>query len=571
MNKLYRSDCKQVLEQLIADGVRVDLIYLDPPFNSNRAYNIIYDRSSIDAQSKAFDDTWRYTTQTARMLKDFEAHLEGSEDISPAVKSFLRTWINTLAPGDSQDERMIAYLIYMIDRFILMKKLLKNTGSFYLHCDPTASHYLKVLLDGIFGKENFKNEIVWRRTYAHNDPKRMGRNTDRLLFYTKSKEHNFYVQHTPYEESYIKKHFRHKDERGGYQSVILTAPRPNAQDPSWRGYHPAQSGRHWSIPKRIVEQLVGKERAQQMSVTERLDLLYENNYIVFSKNDIPRFKEYLHDMPGVPLQECWTDIGPIAARAQERLGYPTQKPLALLERIIACSTKEEDLVLDPFCGCGTTIEAAIKLKRNWIGIDISGEAVDITAKRRIAQYETDSKYAEYAAYEKVEGAPDTRREYERLKPFEKQDWLVRQLQGQPNPRKSGDQGVDGELRIHLGYKKEGRKNADRWGLLIFSVKTGKQCSPELVRELRGTMHSQGADMGVLILDKEPTPGMEDEAQKAGRLAYSIKPKHPPERYPRLQIITTNDIFDRRTMVRPPSIKEVMLHREHHDSRLFAEQ
>ena len=538
MNNIYRSDCKQVLERCIEEGTKVDLIYLDPPFNSNRAYNIIYDRAAADAQDKAFDDTWSYTPQAVRMLQDFELYLETADELSPVVKAFLSTWIRTIDTSDTSDKKMVAYLIYMTERLVLMHKVLRPSGSLYLHCDPTASHYLKVLMDGIFGKNNFRNEIIWkRRQEKHNlAQKHMGKMHDTILYYAKSSEHIYKIGYTDYDPKYLATHYKHKDNRGVYRSLPATNESGGNKPYTFMGIR-----RAWRF------------------AAERMQDLHNQGLLTQSTSGGPfYYKKYLKDAKGVPLQDIWDDISP--ARGKEYLGYKTQKPIELLERIIKSSTNEGDLVLDPFCGCGTTIEAAIKLKRNWIGIDISGDAVDLTIHKRIEKYGLRCK--------PVEGAPDTRKEYERLSPYEKQDWLIRQLQGQPNSRKSGDQGVDGEMRIHIGYKKEEKKQTDLWGRIIFSVKTGKQCTPSLVRELSGTMRSQKAEMGVLILDKEPTPGMETEADKSGTLPYQLREDQPKDYFPCLQIITTDDIFDRRTVVRPPSIREIMLHRQHAQGKLL---
>ena len=541
-----------MLQRLIEQGTKVDLIYLDPPFNSNRAYNIIYDSRAADAQDKAFDDTWRYTSQIEQMLLDFEAHLEAEEALSAVVKAFLRTWIGNLQASDTTDKKMIAYLIYMTERLVLMHKVLRSTGSLYLHCDPTASHYLKVLLDGIFGKQNFRNEITWQRYATHSLSEREYNNiTDILLFYSKEKGRNTFSH--PYRASTkeeIQERFKHIEAETGrrFQHVALEQ-QSNA----------SSAGELRHIQGKTVTSEIGWRWTQETFDTR----LKDNPYLIhWTKNGRPRYKIYADEYKGEPTGNMWTskDVKYLTSGSKERLGYKTQKPLALLKRIIAASSQEGDLVLDPFCGCGTTIEAAIQLKRNWMGIDISGDAIDLTISKRIRRY--------HIEYEKVEGAPDTRKEYERLSPYEKQDWLVRQLQGQPSLRKSGDQGVDGELRIHIGFKKEAKKQVDRWGRLLFSVKTGKQCTPSLVRELRGTISAQKAEMGVLILDQEPTLGMEQEADKAGELAYYFREDLPPDKLPRLQIITTDDIFDGRTVVRPPSIKEIMLHRQHAQARLL---
>ena len=234
------------------------------------------------------------------------------------------------------------------------------------------------------------------------------------------------------------------------------------------------------------------------------------------------------------------------------MGYPTQKPVALMERIIGASTGEDAVVFDPFCGCGTTIEAAERLGRRWIGIDISGDAVD-QIKDRLA----DIGVFEPEHYETHEGSPDTMAEYQRLNPYEKQEWLIRRCGGLPNPRKSGDRGIDGDMTFHMGTDKDG---VDIWGRLIFSVKTGKQRSPAHVRELRGAMKNERAQMGVLILDGDPTLGMEQAAASAGRFVYQPILNMPPKEYDKVQIVTAYEIIDGARADHPPTIQEVKEYR-----------
>ncbi len=292
---------------------------------------------------------------------------------------FLVNFIRSISKMHSK--AMMAYITYMTQRLLEMHRVLKTTGSLYLHVDPTASHYLKIVLDQLFGKDNFKNEIAWKRTFAHNDPNQFGRNKDIILFYVKSKDYTYNKVYIDYSQEYKAKFFTKTDARGRYQLVTLTGAGTNLNDKEWKGWHPAKSGRHWSVPKRIVNKLVEIKKAESMTINERLDLLYENDYIVFSKNGTPRFKSYLNDLPGTPAQEIWTDINPISSHSKERTGYLTQKPLALLHRIIKASSSAGDIVLDPFCGCATTCVAAQQLGRRWIGIDIEAKAASLLVER----------------------------------------------------------------------------------------------------------------------------------------------------------------------------------------------
>ncbi|MCL5772307.1 MAG: restriction endonuclease [Actinobacteria bacterium] len=367
----------------------IDLIYLDPPFFSNKQYEVIFNDGE---EIRSFEDRW-----------------QGG--------------INH-------------YIEWMKERVFELHRILKDTGSFYLHCDSHASHYLKITCDEIFRYSNFKNDIIWKRTHAHNDPRRFGRNTDHILFYTKSKNYIFNPIYIAYDEKYIENFFKNEDSKGRYQSVVLTGPKVSEgeSDIEWRGYKPSQSGRSWSVPKRIVNSLVGKENAEKMGISERLDLLYENGYIVISSNGIPRFKQYLNDMEGAVAQEVWDDIPPISSQSNERFGYPTQKPETLMERIIKASSNKDDLILDPFCGCGTTIAVAQKLQRKWIGIDVSPAACKLMKNR----VEKNS-----ARGVKIIGLPVNIVDLKELPPFEFQNWCIGALGGTVNFKKVGDMGIDG--------------------------------------------------------------------------------------------------------------------------------
>ncbi len=362
-NTLYTNDNLYILNGMNSESI--DLIYLDPPFNSKRTYSAPIGSKSAGA---SFKDMWSWEDVN-------EFYLEKMFTDYPFLVSFIQ------AIEGIHGKAMMSYITYMTQRIIEMHRILKLTGSLYLHCDPTASHYLKIVLDRIFGKDNFRNEIVWKRTYAHNDPKQFGRNRDTIFFYTKSKKYTYNKIYTDYTEEYKSNFFKFKDTKGIYRLVTLTGPKTNPNDKEWKGWHPASSGRSWSVPKRIVNKLVSEEKAKTMSVNARLNLLYDNNYIVFSKNGVPSFKSYLKDLPGTPAQEIWTDINPISSHSKERTGYPTQKPLALMHRIIKASSNEGDVVLDPFCGCATTCVASQQLNRQWIGIDIEAQAASVLITR----------------------------------------------------------------------------------------------------------------------------------------------------------------------------------------------
>ena len=342
----------------------IDLIYLDPPFNKKKTFTAPIGSSAEGAE---FSDIFKEKDVKEDWLKDIKEDHYPIHELLSAVKNI-----------EGRKSYNFCYLAYMAIRLMECHRVLKDTGSLYLHCDPTMSHYLKLMLDCIFGEKNFKNELIWKRTFAHNDPKKFGRNRDAILFYVKTQAYFFNSVLVAYDQSYIDNFFRYEDKRGPYRLVTLTGPKVNPNDEEYKGYSPADSGRSWSIPQRIIAKLTNK---QDLSTLEKLDLMEKNDYIVFSQNGVPSFKSYLEDLEGAAVQEVWTDIPPVSAHAKERTGYPTQKPMALLERIIKASSKQGDIVLDPFCGCATTCVASEKLKRKWIGIDVSVKAYELVKER----------------------------------------------------------------------------------------------------------------------------------------------------------------------------------------------
>ena len=353
------------------DTESVDLIYLDPPFNSNRNYAAPI---GSDAAGAAFKDTWT--------LSDVDNAWHGEiADREPALYQAIHAAELTHGKG------MKSYLIMMAVRLLEMKRVLKKTGSIYLHCDPTASHYLKGLLDAVFGKDNFRNEIVWQRTNTHSLGKQFGRVHDTILFYSKSKQkiwNDVYIEHDP---EYLKKAYRHQDERGFFQVGDLTAGSVTEKGESgqpWRGIDPSLVGRNWSTPQKSAwpEGVKPPDNYEKLSVHEKLEALDAAGLIYWPpKGRVPRFKRYLSTSQGRRVHDVITDINPVASKSKERVGYPTQKPIALLERIIKASSNQGDLVLDPFCGCATTCVAAERLQRHWIGIDLSPRAVDLVRVR----------------------------------------------------------------------------------------------------------------------------------------------------------------------------------------------
>ena len=450
--------------------------------------------------------------------------------------------------------QMMAYLVMMTARLVELRRVLKPTGSLYLHCDPTASHYLKIVLDAIFGVEHFRNEITWKRTWAHNDPKRYGRITDAIFLYTKGSAFIWNTQYTSYSEEYVKKFFRFEDERGQFRTVTLTGPKVSSGDSgsTWRGYSPTSSGRSWSVPKRIVKNLAGEE-ALSWTVKERLDLLDEHGYIYWPpKGSVPHFKQYLHEMPGVPVQNLWIDIDRISPHAKERLGYPTQKPVALLERIIRASSNPGDIVLDPFCGCGTAIAAAHKLGRRWTGIDITHLSIALQ-KYRLADtfelvsgtdYEVIGEPATVAAARALahDSANEGRYQFEwwalslvRAKPLGGQT-------GSRKGKKGADQGIDGIIN----FLDEDDKNRKKPQKVIIQVKSGQVKAGD-IRDLKGTAEREQAAIAVFITLEKPTRAMQKEALAAGFYESPLW----NQRYRKLQILTIGDLFDGASIAMPP--------------------
>jgi adenine specific DNA methylase Mod len=329
VNRLYFGDNLEVLDEHVADE-SVDLVYLDPPFNSNRNYSVIFGRNRAAdesaAQIQAFEDTWRWTHATEVLIGDL------SNTAPERVGDALSAYYTLLGESEA-----LAYLANMTPRLLQLHRVLKPTGTLFLHCDPTMSHYLKVLLDAIFDARNFQNEISWKRFSGKNDSKRFGRSHDVILFYSKSKNFKWNIQYGPFEEDYVEENYRFIEPETGrqYRQGDLTAAKPGGDvSYEWHGARP-YNGRFWAFSR------------------ENMDKMFEDGRIEFRSTGMPVYKRYLDEQPGVPLQDIWTDLR-LHSGSKERLGYPTQKPISLLERIIASTTDEGDLVLDPFCGCGTT-------------------------------------------------------------------------------------------------------------------------------------------------------------------------------------------------------------------------
>ncbi|MFA5065823.1 MAG: site-specific DNA-methyltransferase [Dehalococcoidia bacterium] len=508
-NILYYGDNLKILREHIHDS-SVDLVYLDPPFNSKATYNVLFKEPTgkpSEAQITAFEDTWRWGIESERTLLE----INNSKLLPPSTKDLMNLLSSSLGRND-----MMAYLVMMCIRLVELRRVLKETGSIYLHCDPTASHYLKLLMDTIFLPENFRTEIIWKRSSAHSDTKQgrrqHGRIHDVLLFYTKGQDWIWNPIYAEYDPGYVEQFYKYVEPETGrrYRLGDLTGPGGAAKgNPS---YDVMGVTRYWRYSRERMEELIKEGRIVQSS-----------------PGTVPAYKRYLDEMLGVPLQDVWTDIGPIAAQAAERLGYPTQKPSALLERIIQASSNEGDVVLDPFCGCGTALIAAQKLNRKWIGIDITHLSIGIMKWRLDTMFPV-IKYKVTGEPEDLEGA----RELARENKYEFQWWAVSKIGGQPygDKKKGADTGIDGYL-----YFTDYSAEKDKVKKAIISVKAGGQVHSSVIRDLGHVIDREKADFGILLTLEEPTQPMVKESATKG--FYSSQTGHD---YPRIQILTIEQVL-----------------------------
>jgi DNA modification methylase len=517
MNQLFYGDNLDVLRQHVKDE-SVDLVYLDPPFNSNQNYNVLFaerDGSRAAAQIQAFTDTWQWDEGAARA---YQETVETGGRVSQALQSF-RTFLG--------ENDMLAYLAMMAPRLVELRRVMKPTASIYLHCDPTASHYLKMLMDAVFGPIQFRNEVIWKRRTGSSSQvhisKKFGACTDSILFYVKSPAASFHPQYSFTAEGYadyVEKFFCYVDADGRrYTLADLSnpAPRPNLMY-EYKGFKPPRNG--WAISRAKMEEWDREGRLH------------------FPKNPGGRIrrKRFLDELKGKPIQSLWDDIEPIGAHAAERLGYPTQKPVALLERILSASSNEGDAVLDPFCGCGTSIDAAQKLKRKWVGIDITSLATTLIKNRLRDTYGPEIEKTYQVIGEPV-SLPDAER-LAREDPYQFQWWALGLVGARPAEQKKGaDKGIDGRIFFHDepgGPTKQ----------IILSVKAGAPHADH-VRDLGGVIAREHAEIGVLLTFEEPTRPMRKEAASAG--FYSS----PWGQHSRIQIITVGELLAGKRIDCPP--------------------
>ena len=418
---------------------------------------------------------------------------------------------------------MLAYLSMMAPRLVELRRVLRPTGSLYLHCDPTASHYLKLLLDAVFGPECFLNEIIWKRTSAHSSAKRYGPVHDVILFYGRTDQYKWNRIFQDYDAAYIETFFDQTDQDGRrWKRADMTGAgiRHGETGLPWRGIDITAKGRHWGSPPSVLDELDRKGRVHWPK----------------KEDGMPRLKQYPEDLQGVPLQDVWPDVRPLHNLAAERLGYPTQKPETLLDRIILSSTSEGEVVLDPFCGCGTTIASAQRLKRAWIGIDVTNLAITLIRHRLRDTYGDDIEQA----YQVI-GEPVSVQDAEALAeadPYQFQWWALGLVGARPAEGKKGaDQGVDGRIYFHDG-------DTGKTKQIVLSVKAGKLHAP-YVRDLRGVVEREQAALGVLLTLNAPTKAMRTEAASAGFYAS------PWGQHPRVQILTVGELLAGKKLDAPP--------------------
>ena len=515
-NVLFYGDNLPILREHLSDE-SIDLVYLDPPFNSNRSYNVLFREEGgleSEAQISAFDDTWHWDKSASRTYHEIiqNAPLHVTEMIG-ALHSFI---------GENQ---MMAYLAMMTARLVELHRVLKPSGSLYLHCDPTASHYLKIVLDTIFSPQNYRNEIIWIRS----NPKSLGSInfptcTDTILRYSKTNKSVFHQPYGEHNPEYIERAYKYSDEKGRYR--LLPILNPNDDRPN------------------LTYEFLGVKRVWRWT-KERMEKSYEEGLVVQLKpGAVPQYKKYLQNSKGRTITNCWSDIQ--QAAGNEALGYPTQKPLALLERIIETSSNPGDIVLDPFCGCGTAIAAAQKLNRRWIGIDITylaislqkyrlkdafnilpgndyqviGEPVDLTSAKQLA---TDNRYQfQWWALGLIGAMP------------------LGGEQGSKIGKKGKDLGIDGKINF-IDDIKEVPKN------VMVQVKSGHVKRGD-IGELVGTVNRENAAIGVFITLEPPTSEMNKEALSAGYYTSELWQKE----YPKIQILTIEQLFDGEQIQMPPS-------------------
>lgn len=517
-NTLFYGDNLDILRQYIPDA-SVDLVYLDPPFNSNRNYNVLFKDESgteSEAQITAFEDTWHWN-QAAEQT--YHHLVTASPDRVSKMVAALRDFVGT--------NQMMAYLVMMAARLVELHRVLKPTGSLYLHCDPTASHYLKIVLDAIFGPTQYRNEIVWPRTNAHNLASRyFSRVQDTILFYTKSDAYKWNHIYTEFSPEQLKRYSTDLETGRLVTGQDLTMTGNLQRNFTWRGTTPPPN-RGWGLP------------------LEELEDLWSRGLILTKKDGTPRLdgrKVFLDEKKGKPLGSIWSDIERVGNTSSERLGYPTQKPLSLLERIISASSNPGDLVLDPFAGCGTTVAAAQKLGRRWIGIDITHLSISLLRYRLQAMFP--------GLHFRVIGEPEdlsSARQLASEDRYQFQWWALSLVRAKPlggqegsrEGKKGSDKGIDGVITFM-------DDNTGKPKRVLVQVKSGHVKSGD-IRDLRGVLDRENAAIGLFITLEDPSRDMATEAASSGFY-------HSPgwgRDFPRIQILTISDLLHGKEPQMPP--------------------
>ena len=525
-NVLYYGDNLTIMKSMPSNSI--DLIYLDPPFKSEGTYNLLYKNATglpVPEQAEAFCDTWELDAEKLDMVYKMPSVLReyGMDD---DIVQFWQTWMTSLK---STQPKLLAYLIYMFYRLLEMRRALKDTGSIYLHCDPTASHYIKVLMDGVFGHDYFHNEIIWKSAPNKNDPKkrRFANRINNILFYSKTENYYYNPVYSELDADYIKKTYTHEDKRGMYMTSPLYC------NTSAGGYG-----------KQKVFEFNGLSK-RWMYAKSTLQTFLENDLIHVTGTGGMRKKTYLQDSKGKPVSNLWNDIDFVQGR--EDLGYPTQKPVELLDRIIKASCPPNGVVFDPFCGCGTSIYASIDNQRKWVGCDIAILAIKLiqeTVEQRYGLRDTE--------HYNIDGIPiseEQARELFAKDPFQFQHWAVELAGGFCNLKKTGDRGVDGVIYYEI-INDRGARELQK---VIVSVKGG-HLRPTDIRDLHGTLASNiDAEMGAFICLEKPTKQQREAAAAAGTFEYQ------GTTYNRIQIRTIAELLDNRPFDTPTKVR--LIHKE----------
>ncbi len=544
-NMLYYGDNLEVMRKKIPDE-SVDLCYIDPPFNSKRSYNQIYLNVGEDkAQAQAFIDTWSWDRLSEHGYQEIILNQGGR--FTRQTIELVRGLKNVLG-----ENSLLAYIVSITLRIVEIQRILKPAGSFYLHCDPACSHYLKLILDTVFCPKggDFLNEISWKRTSSHNRAKRWGPVHDVIFYYAKSNKTIWNRVLQDLDENYVKSFYRYTDSKGSYRIDNLTGPGTRTGDSGkmWKNIDPASRGRHWELPpdRALPPWFVFPEKYAQMKVQDRLDVLEAQGLIYFpkKKDGVPGFKRYLSENSGSSIQDMITDIRPVTSQGAERLGYPTQKPEALLERIIKASSNEGDTILDAYCGCGTTVAVAERLKRKWIGIDITYQSISLILKRL-----EDSFGKKVLKKIMLDGIPKdmdsaralAEKKDDRLrKEFEKWALLTyTNNRAVVNDKKGADKGIDGIAYFLTSPKDTGKA--------VFQVKSGS-VKRDIIAALNNDRQREKAEIAFLLTLNPPTKPMKEEAVSAGTYHHPMMGRD----YDRINIVTVEEIIENRKRFEMPA-------------------